>query len=276
MDIVFPDLRDRRIAAFDQSLTTQEKKSGDGYMSIYRSTANYRANFNAWRRRAERGDNSFHLARPQRRSDQIRAIVLHITCGNQFVDGRAGRRLDNPQNDRTLTHDSRLDQIAAHFVVTNNATVYYTHDVQLIINSAAQRNGIDIEFAGNPRTMELTDQTIRKAREFITALVRQIPTIEYIFPHGQITRVRNAPKFHTCPGPDVWVNVGQWCVNNLGLSTEASEIYRVDHGISPVQMGRMTPQEYRRWQRNMRRHRNRQRQRQRRVGRIISAATRRR
>jgi len=148
-----------------------------------------------------------------------------------------------------------LDRIASHFVILNDGTVYYTHDVEFIIASAGGRLGIDIEFAGRfpctptpPRDarLRLTVQAIRSGRRLVQALRRQISSITHIHPHGQVQRYDRqgacggpgsanlADKWTSCPGPDVWVNVGQWAAGQ-GLICDTTPAGYQNNTIAPAQ-----------------------------------------
>ena len=172
----------------------------------------------------------------------IHAIVLHSTSGHPHTVARLPR--GNPGSYHR--NDSIVDRIAAHFVVLADGHIVYTHDIQYLIASAGGRHGIDIEFAGTfpPRGADrLRNNTIHNARLLVTGLVRAIPTIRYIHPHGQIQTPDEDGlhgKLDTCPGPDVWVNVGEWAVRELGLSCEPPNpaYYRHNWRISRVQRDR--------------------------------------
>jgi hypothetical protein len=79
---------------------------------------------------------------------------------------------------------------------------------------------------------------IRAGRELVRALAGQMPRITHIHPHGQIQgrqrsddsvcggRDSDNPcgSLGSCPGPDIWINVGQWACaprpDGLGLVSD--------------------------------------------------------
>lgn len=156
----------------------------------------------------------------------LRAIVLHQTQGPSF---------DNARNQRWLNArgqgEHRVDQISAHFVVLQNGVIYYTHDVGLYRSGSAGRNqGIDIEFAGRfthsntpNESNRVPHEMLRAGRKLVRALVEQIATITHIHPHGQVQSenmdgsqcggtgsTNPCGKLESCPGPDIWMNIGHW------------------------------------------------------------------
>ena len=142
--------------------------------------------------------------RPPRALQLIRAIVLHQTAGPSFLPLRT--HLPESQSQSTprgpypaVSTDSdvasvhQVDRIAAHFVIIQDGTVFYTHDVESLSGSAGGRHGIDIEFAGSfssgrqsPRPPRLSRHAIQSGRGLIRCLTSSIPSICYIHPHGQI------------------------------------------------------------------------------------------
>lgn len=244
-DIIHPRLRDRRIAAADEAISTK-----NGYI--------YGRGTNA-RRRSEEAPDEFDVrrigyARPPHRID---TIILHLTTGRRFL----ASHLPPEPSDRRVSSDSDIDNINAHIVALYDGTVVYTRDVLHILNNKGGGRGIDIEFAGRyglkdnpawrpgsrvPRYIAAEDpndsierlphRAIESARLLIRFLARHLPIV-YIHPHGQFTAV----KARTCPGPDIWINVGDWACENLRLKCERDDQrYRSDRrnrseGIDPQQ-----------------------------------------
>ena len=137
-----------------------------------------------------------------------------------------------------------MDEIIANFVVFRDGTVVYTHDVEFILSVAGGSKGIDIEFAGSfpngdtvtVSTPRLSHGAIRVGRQLISQLKVVLRNLRYIHPHGQVQQGEEpGGKFHSCPGPDVWVNVGQWAVNNLGLISDPTDRGYPNHRISSRQ-----------------------------------------
>jgi hypothetical protein len=222
MDIRMAGLRDRRIAASDQSISVAGSE-------IYgRGTSARRAGGAAG-------------ARFDREPADITTIVLHQTAGAAI---RAGAVISA---DDAIGSHHRIDRIAAHFIVTDDGWAIYLRDVQLVLSNAGGRRGIDIEFCGRfgndpvPSGNRLSREAILCGRELVRALVEQIPSIRHIHPHGQVQQVMDddersfGPKYHSCSGPDIWVNVGEWALRTFGLSGSPAAGTYQDHGVSPRQ-----------------------------------------
>ena len=230
MDITLAGLRDRRIAASDMSRSVAAAE-------IYGRGSHARG-------RGAAG------ARVDREPAQITTIVLHQTAGGAITNGAV------LSDDDVLRSHHRIDRIAAHFIVTADGWPIYLRDVQFILSNAGGRRGIDIEFCGRfahgmePSGDRLTRDAVLAGRGLVTALVRQIPSIRHIHPHGQIQQVDDdddrgyGSKFHSCSGPDIWVNVGAWAVANLGLATVPEPGTYQDHGISALQANPAWRQEF--------------------------------
>lgn len=219
-DIIHPRLRDRRIAAADEAIST---KPGQIYGLGTRA-----------RRRAEAEPDRFDLRRLgySRSQQMINTIILHLTTGPRLLAGD----LPAVASDTDIRSDTRIDRINAHIVVLGDGTIVYTRDVLHILNNMGGRWGIDIEFAGryglrsNPGSRRpryiaaedpaqsidrLSPRLIESARRLIRFLSGSLP-IQYIHPHGQFTPA----KAQTCPGPDIWINIGDWACEILGLQCE--------------------------------------------------------
>jgi hypothetical protein len=249
MDIIMPCLRDRRIAASDEVGSVQTGQSGEpipiyGVGSVARTAGAQPGRFD-------------------RRPGDIRAVILHQTSGHALAD----QDLPPIRTDTLRESRHRVDRIAAHFVILEDGTIVYTHDVQYLINSAGGRFGIDIEFSGNfsstpapvvtapgrrprggVRFTRLDPRAILAGRNLLRHLKSVLPNLQYVHPHGQvqephvrqitrdgITRtLTSIDKLNSCPGPDVWVNVGEWAVREVPLICEPPNpsCYRHNHGIS--------------------------------------------
>lgn len=266
MDISCQRLRDRRVAASDETISV----AGGGI---------YFRRSHAWRRGSVGAYDHRGVPRFDREPDSIRAIILHQTEGRDFLsgvgergsypgrepdvsDGSSRRPMDTSESiDRDRMSNHAIDRIASHFVIINDGTIFYTHDIQFLINSAGGRRGIDIEFAGNySRSYRLSPAAIISGRRLIVTLKRRIPSIGYIHPHGQVQKMELGPwiasdgdrrrrgppvacggstgnecdKFDICPGPDVWINVGEWATHpsTLNLIAETPISYYQNNGIS--------------------------------------------
>lgn len=198
-----------------------------------------------------------HLAR--RSGTELRAIVLHQTTGATFLDERNQRWL-------AASGDGvhRVDSISAHFVVLQNGIVYYTHDIEDYRSGSAGRGrGVDVEFAGHfphgatpDPAARVPAEMIRAGRALVAAIVDAAPTITHIHPHGQIQGRQRADNevcggrdsdnpcgsLDSCPGPDIWVNVGEWACRDqasggLGLICDPplAELHFPIRSIEPTQ-----------------------------------------
>jgi hypothetical protein len=222
-------MRDRRVAASDEHTSVANRQ-------IYGRGSHARGHGAAGR--------SF-----DRMPTQITTIVLHQTAGN-LINGA-----DVLSADTSVTSEHRIDRIAAHFIVTTDGQPVYLRDVQFILSNAGGRRGIDIEFCGTfgtettPTDIRLTPEAIRGGRELVRALANQLPSIRFIHPHGQVQQVAAdsdrayGSKYHSCSGPDIWVNVGMWAEQELLLSTTPIAGTYQDHGISPRQANEAYRQE---------------------------------
>jgi hypothetical protein len=220
MDISVKGLRDRRIAAADVFRTRDRR-------NVY--AAGSRARRLAGRARADVRDAEF-----DRDPQDIRAVLLHCTS---FTSSEA---LPGTADDVVVAGSHRMDFVIAHFVIRPSGEILYLRDVQRRLNSVSGRLGIDIEFEGSfshgatPAGTRLSTAAIDAGRRLVWALYKQIPSIGYIHPHGQVQSTAGNPKRDSCPGPDVWMNVGEWAARTLHLSTDTT-LFRNNHGISPAQ-----------------------------------------
>lgn len=246
-------LRDRRIAASDEYWSTAQAH-------IYgRGTAA--------RMRGERRHLSPHGIHPQlsnraarqnlqlfhRSESDITTIILHSTGGSDFMDSRRNSYIQNLDRtrDTDLSSFHRIDYIAAHFVVTIDGQVFYTRNIRHTLNNVGGNQGIDIEFAGNFSQQQNFGAAIYSGRDLVQALKSGLPNLRYIHPHGQVqrfTRDRSGNtvrcggdtgitcgKYHSCPGPAIWTNVGAYSVQYSGLTAQNTARGYQNNGISPRQ-----------------------------------------
>jgi N-acetylmuramoyl-L-alanine amidase len=221
MDFHSALIRDRRVAASDEALSVAGSQ-------IFGRGSNARGYGTAGRA-------------SDRQPSQISTIILHQTAG-AMVHG-----LDVISADDQVRSRHRVDRIAAHFVVTVDGQVFYLHDIEYIMNNAGGRRGIDIEFCGRygaapvPSGARLSSASIAAGRKLVRLLMESVPSIRHIHPHGQVQATpashdrEPGPKFHSCCGPDIWVNVGMWAAATLGLATDTTAAGYPNHGISPRQ-----------------------------------------
>ena len=223
MDIYAPGLRDRRVAAADVGRTRDGREIyGNGTSARRLST-----------RRGGRGFD-VRTARISRSASQINTVILHQTTF--FTNDPLP--VENLDND--IADDHRLDFVIAHFLVRADGNILYLRDVEHILNSVSGRFGIDIEFEGQygheptPRPPRLSANATQAGRRLIVSMHDQLPGLRFIHPHGQV-QSRGRGKRDSCPGPDVWMNVGEWAVQEFGLTSDTTFSSYSNHGISPAQ-----------------------------------------
>lgn len=223
MDIFAPGLRDRRIAAADEAQTL------DGRWIYSRRTS-------ARRLSERRGGSGFDVrrARTSRNASQINTVILHQTT---FFSRDP---LPVQDLDDDIADDHRLDVVIAHFLVRSDGNILYIRDIEHILQSVSGRFGIDIEFEGRygheatPHSPRLSEEAIRAGRRLIVSLRNQLPSLRFIHPHGQV-QSRGRGKRDSCPGPDIWMNIGEWAVQEFGLTCDSTFTSYDNYRISPAQ-----------------------------------------
>lgn len=171
---------------------------------------------------------------PTRDPSTITRVILHQT-GALGTEGTAAPVRDDQH---------RLDVVIAHFIVRFNGNILYTHDIQYQLNSTAALNdSIEIEFEGtfnqgrrpHPRGPRLSMAAIEAGRRLLTRFrdlstrppgpyspETQFLSIGTIHPHQQFSPVTRP----NCPGPDIWVNVGEWAHGQFGWTYDVPRRYR--------------------------------------------------
>ena len=256
MDIHSLRMRDRRIAASDEYLDGDERRERrlfEAHEGPWEARRPHSGRFiyglgSRARLASQRRPATFDVTRLgfAREPEDITTVVLHSTAGPEFSFA------DLPDASGDTVRDGephRIDEIIANFVIFQDGTITYTHDVQNILSVAGGGKGIDIELAGafthdttiTPGTRRLNPAAIRSGRELLTELkLKFLPNLRFIHPHGQVQRGSrggpgNGGKYDSCSGPDVWVNVGEWAVANLGLTAASTDQGYPNHGISERQ-----------------------------------------
>ncbi|HEU4479081.1 MAG TPA: peptidoglycan recognition family protein, partial [Pyrinomonadaceae bacterium] len=130
---------------------------------------------------------------------------------------------------------TRFLKMAPHFAILPDGRILQIHPLQAYTPASNGFNAgsVAVEFAGNfPNTKgkwwiskelntaakrkanqnQVTPQQIESGRYLVQYLKRTIG-LKTILAHRQSSGTREND-----PGPDIWYNVGQWAVDNLGLS----------------------------------------------------------
>jgi hypothetical protein len=227
VDLFIPGLRDRRAAAADE--THAPPANGGRPRDIFgRGTAA--------RRRVGVVGRPFDVrsVTTDRGVDSITTIVLHQMAVTHDAP------LPDFSTDTDITSRHTLDRVIAHFIVRTDGALVYTHDIEHILNDGGGRRGIDIEFEGHygndrtPSDPRLSEAAIRAGRRLLLWLDGFLPSLSHIHPHGQI-QSGSSSKLHSCCGPDVWMNVGEWAVSNLSWECNQPVSSYANHGISERQ-----------------------------------------
>ncbi len=160
----------------------------------------------------------------------VKALVMH-----QMALSRG----DNP---------ARYLNTTAHFAILPNGRIMQLHPISALLyaSNGFNRTSVAVEFAGNlpdargrywrPDTFgrnKLTQAQIAAGRFLIKYLISKIG-LKRIHAHRQAAGSRL-----NCPGPDIWYYVGQWAVDNLGLS-DGGQQYKIGTGAT-------IPQAWRDW-----------------------------
>jgi hypothetical protein len=121
----------------------------------------------------------------------------------------------------------RFRTITAHFAITADGRILQLHPTSALLwaSNGFNARSVAVEFAGNfPSTRGQWWQGDRFGRNQVTQaqvdagrrLIRHLQStigIRYVFAHRQASAARDND-----PGPDLWFNVGQWAIANLGMS----------------------------------------------------------
>jgi hypothetical protein len=142
----------------------------------------------------------------------------------------------------------RFLSVGAHFAITNDGRILQLHPVSALVwaSNGFNNRSVAVEFAGNfPSTKgrwwkaetygmnRLTAAQVTAGRQLIQHLVQTIG-LTHVLAHRQSSGTREND-----PGPDVWFDVGQWAVNNLGLK-DGGPGFKIGTG-TPI------PDEWRTW-----------------------------
>jgi hypothetical protein len=133
--------------------------------------------------------------------------------------------------------------VHAHFVVLPDGSIAQLHPVEayLVASSAFNEDAISVEVVGNfpderghywegakyGRSL-LSQQQIDGGCDLLRCL-KETNGISFVFAHrqGEAADLRG-----NCPGPDVWYNMGEWAVRELGMD-DGGKGYKEGNG-SPI------------------------------------------
>jgi N-acetyl-anhydromuramyl-L-alanine amidase AmpD len=153
---------------------------------------------------------------------KVYALVLHHTAGSLIND------------------PGRLNNVNAHFVITPNGRILQLHPLErlLFASNGFNPGSVAVEFVGNfrnekgicwykgPRFLPCsntpTPEQIKAGRDLVKYLRSKI-NLTHILAHRQSSSSRDGD-----PGPDIWYQVGQWAVDNLGLNDGGSGYFILD------------------------------------------------
>lgn len=122
---------------------------------------------------------------------------------------------------------TKYDKIPVHFVIVPNGKIIQLHPISAYLYSSNGLNArsVAVEFVGNfPNTKgkcwkpqkfgcnKVTQAQIESGRMLIDHLIREIG-LTHVLTHRQASAMRTND-----PGPDIWYHVGQWAIENRGLT----------------------------------------------------------
>jgi hypothetical protein len=120
----------------------------------------------------------------------------------------------------------RYWDLSVHFVIPPDGTIHQSHDENIRCHGSNgfNKRSVAVEFVGHfkgghdrhgnekwnkdneaPHMMPTTQQ-IESGRNLVRYLKKAIG-IKYVLAHSQAAK-------KTCPGPEIWYNVGEWAINN--------------------------------------------------------------
>ena len=216
---------DRRIAASDEYRTRNRRAI---YLQdIIRGPRNDAGRRPVLRQPPRRGYDVRTSQLRARDLTTIRRVILH-----QTGEMPAGPTVFPNPDFREDNH--RLDVVIAHFVIRDTGEVLYTHDIQLILNgTAGLRDSVEIEFHGsfnsrsgrrNLNEQRVADQDDRVSPIQILAARNLLKWLAN-FSGAAISSIHPPQQYSptsrpNCPGPDIWVNVGEWAISEFNWNTD--------------------------------------------------------
>ncbi len=197
----------------------------------------------------------FACRRGTRPLSQVNAIVLHQTAGNLNNDPTAyfsvGAHYVVMPNGRILKLYPETDLIQ-HANSFNGRSVGIEFagnfpDIerkQCWWDCAPKQNGKCVKGVSKPIYKKVghtvksgnvvvrgclypTQEQMEAGRRLVTAITEKVPSIRHILAHRQSSGLRGND-----PGPEIWYNVGEWAVQQLGLGSGGATFK--EEGGSPI------------------------------------------
>ncbi len=125
-------------------------------------------------------------------------------------------------------------KVRVHYIIMPDGKIgqLYPDTALLWASNGFNKRSVAIEFAGNfPNTKgkcylpnkfgchQLTDAQVQAGRCLLAALKNKLPNMRYVFAHRQ-SNINRAND----PGPDIWYQVGEWAIKNLGYHPDSRKI----------------------------------------------------
>ncbi|MBA5868879.1 MAG: OmpA family protein [Nitrospira sp. CR2.1] len=160
----------------------------------------------------------------------VYALVLHQMA---FSRGNASRKYDT---------------VTSHYAILPDGQILQLHPISAYLwaSNGFNRRSVAVEFAGNfPNTKgkcweagkfgchSLTQAQIDAGRFLVGHLIKEIG-LTHILAHRQSSGTRTND-----PGPEIWYEIGQWAIENLGLKDGGAGFF--------IDSGKPIPQEWRNW-----------------------------
>ncbi|MET0634658.1 MAG: N-acetylmuramoyl-L-alanine amidase [Chitinophagaceae bacterium] len=131
-------------------------------------------------------------------------------------------------------------RVGAHFYIMFDGRIIQAHPVSRLIFHAQKLSylSVAVEFEGNfpndrygwwpvdagPDKKDFPTRSQFESGQFLAKYLQIILGTRSIYAHRQSSRSKSDD-----PGPDIWFNVGQWAINNLGMS-DGGDSYKLGTG----------------------------------------------
>jgi phosphatidylserine/phosphatidylglycerophosphate/cardiolipin synthase-like enzyme len=172
-----------------------------------------------------------HILKNLRDPGKVWAFVLHHMAFKRR--SRTNKQFSDPE--------SYLNT-GAHFCIMFDGRIIQLHPVSRMIwhGNCLSPRSVAVEFEGNfpnikgkwwidkdstVQNKDVPTQAQYDAGRFLTSYLKMVLGTTHIFAHRQSSDSREND-----PGPDIWYNVGQWAINNLGM-TEGGSSFKCGTGF---------------------------------------------